>query len=78
MLKDHLTLMHELRGYASPKARVTRMIKSGEVVQVRRGLFLDPKEAGESLKSLAAVIYGPSSIRRSGGDRPDICPAMPN
>ncbi|MDA8125550.1 MAG: hypothetical protein M0009_10225 [Deltaproteobacteria bacterium] len=62
MLKDHMTLMHELRAYASPKARLTRMIKSGEVVQVRRGLFVDRKETGHSLKSLASVIYGPSYI----------------
>ncbi len=62
MVKDHLTLMHELRDYASPKARLTRMIKSGDVIQVRRGLFLEAKESGYSLKSLAAVIYGPSYI----------------
>jgi predicted transcriptional regulator of viral defense system len=62
MPKDHLTLMHELRDYASPKARLTRMIKAGEVVQVRRGLFVDPKETGQSLKSLASIIYGPSYI----------------
>lgn len=63
MHKNHLTLMHELRDYASPKARLTRMIKSGDVIQVRRGIFLDGKEKnGYSLKSLAAVIYGPSYI----------------
>ena len=62
MVKDHLTLMHELRDYASPKARLTRMIKSGDVIQVRRGLFLEAKQSGYSLKSLAAVIYGPSYI----------------
>jgi hypothetical protein len=61
MTKDHLTLMHELRDYASPKARLTRMIKSGEVVQVRRGLFVDPKETVHSLKSLASVIYAPAT-----------------
>lgn len=63
MPKNHLTLMHELRDYASPKARLTRMIKSGDVIQVRRGIFLTAKEkSGYSLKSLAAVIYGPSYI----------------
>ena len=62
MPKDHLTLMHELRDYASPKARLTRMIKSGDVIQVRRGLFLEARETGHSLKSLASVIYGPSYI----------------
>jgi hypothetical protein len=35
MYKDHMTLIQELKGYASPKARITRMIKSGEVIQVR-------------------------------------------
>jgi predicted transcriptional regulator of viral defense system len=62
MPKDHTTLMHELRDYASPKARLTRMIKSGDVIQVRRGIFLESQETGYSLKSLAAVIYGPSYI----------------
>lgn len=65
MHKNHLTMMHELQDYASPKARLTRMIKSGDVIQVRRGIFLDAKDnktTGYSLKSLAAVIYGPSYI----------------
>lgn len=63
MHKNHQTIMHELRDYASPKARLTRMIKSGDVIQVRRGIFLDGKEKNAySLKSLAAVIYGPSYI----------------
>ena len=62
MYKDHATLMHELRDYASPRARLTRMIHSGEVIQVRRGIFLDPADRDYSLKSLAAVIYGPSYI----------------
>ena len=62
MYKDHMTLMHELQEYASPKARLTRMIRSGEVIQVRRGIFLDGKDQLYSIKSLAAVIYGPSYI----------------
>lgn len=62
MIKDHALLIHELKSYASPKARLTRMIRKGEVMQVRRGLFLDGREEGYSLKSLATVIYGPSYI----------------
>jgi len=57
-----MTLIHDLRHYASPKARITRMIRSGEVIQVRRGIFLDPDDHEYSLKSLASVIYGPSYI----------------
>jgi len=62
MYKDHATLIHELRDYASPKARLTRMIDSGEVLQVRRGIFLPAQDKDYSLKSLASVIYGPSYI----------------
>lgn len=57
-----MTLINELRGYSSPKARITRMIKSGKVIQVRRGIFLDADDREYSLKSLASVIYGPSYI----------------
>jgi predicted transcriptional regulator of viral defense system len=62
MYKDHTSLMHQLRDYSSPRARLTRMIRSGEVIQVRRGIFLDSGDKNYSLKSLAAVIYGPSYI----------------
>jgi len=41
---------------------LTRMIRSGEVIHVRRGIFLEAGETNYSLKSLAAVIYGPSYI----------------
>ncbi len=62
MYKDHMTLIQELKDYASPRARITRMIKSGEVIQVRRGIFLDAKDHEYSLKSMASIIYGPSYI----------------
>ena len=62
MYKDHMTLIHELKEYASPKARLTRMIQSGDVIQVRRGVFLDSTDHDYSLKSMASVIYGPSYI----------------
>jgi len=62
MYKDHMTLIDELKGYSSPKSRITRMIKSGEVIQVRRGIFLDANDRQYSVKSLASVIYGPSYI----------------
>jgi predicted transcriptional regulator of viral defense system len=62
MYKDHMTLIHELGDYASPKSRITRMIRSGDVIQVRKGIFLDASDHEYSLKSLAAVIYGPSYI----------------
>jgi hypothetical protein len=62
MYIDRLALMSDLQKYASPKARLTRMIRSGEVIRVRRGIFLDGRDTSYSLRSLAAVIYGPSYI----------------
>ena len=60
MIKDHLAVMQDLKLYASPKARLTRMLKSGSLIQVRRGLFVDNPQ--ESCKVLASVIYGPSYL----------------
>lgn len=62
MYKDSIALSEELQQYASPKSRLTRMIRSGEVIQVRRGIFLDGNDTTASLKTLANIIYGPSYI----------------
>jgi predicted transcriptional regulator of viral defense system len=62
MIKDSATVMHELREYASPKAKLTRMIRSGEILRIRRGLYLEAGQKTSSLKSLAGIIYGPSYI----------------
>jgi len=60
MIKTHLMVMDELKAYASPKARLTRMLKSGELIQVRRGLFVD--DPSISPRALAPILYGPSYI----------------
>jgi len=60
MLKTHLMLMDELKEFASPRARLTRMLKAGELVQLRRGLFVD--DPSVSVRVPAPVIYGPSYI----------------
>jgi len=54
--------MDDLSAYASPKARLTRMIQSGEVTRVRRGLYVKSGDREISVNSLAAAIYGPSYI----------------
>jgi len=60
MIKTHMMLMDELAGYASPRAKLTRMLKSGALTQVRRGLFVEGADV--SPRVLAPVIYGPSYI----------------
>jgi len=52
--------MDELKEYASPKARLTRLLKSGALTQIKRGLYVD--DVAVSPRALAPVIYGPSYI----------------
>ena len=60
MIKDSTTVLHELREYASPKAKLTRLLRSGSLVRIRKGLYV---EAGDApVCALAPVIYGPSYL----------------
>lgn len=59
---DYLYLMDSLQKYASPKAKLTNMIKSREIIKVRRGLYIAPDSTSISVKTLANKIYGPSYI----------------
>ena len=59
---DNLYLMDSLKEYASPRAKVTTMIKAGELVKVRRGLYLNPHHGEWSIKTLANKVLGPSYI----------------
>lgn len=60
MFKTHLAVMDELKSYAYPKARLTRLMNSGKLIQIRRGLFTDDPEVSPRL--IAPVLYGPSYI----------------
>lgn len=60
MIKTHQAVMDDLADYASPKARLTLLIKSGALIQVRRGLFVENDAV--SRRALAPAIYGPSYI----------------
>ncbi|NQT58640.1 MAG: hypothetical protein HQ557_06620 [Bacteroidetes bacterium] len=60
MIKTDDILMHELRGYASPKSKLTRMIKQGEVIQICRGVYITSLD--DPRLPLAAMIQSPSYI----------------
>ncbi len=62
MFKSHLQLIEELKQYSSPKAKITRMINSKKIIQVKRGIFVDADEQNYSLNSISSIIYGPSYI----------------
>ncbi|AEF86790.1 conserved hypothetical protein [Treponema primitia ZAS-2] len=60
MIKTHLMVMDELAGYASPQARLTRLLKAGALVQLRKGLFVD--DPATPHPPIAPLLYGPSYI----------------
>jgi hypothetical protein len=60
MIKTHLAVMEELKDYSSPKAKLTRLLKTGELIQIRRGLFVDNPAVSRNV--LASAVYGPSYI----------------
>ncbi len=62
MYKSHLQLLDELKQYSSPKSKITRMINSKEIIQVKRGVFLDNNDYSYSTMSLSSIIYGPSYV----------------
>lgn len=60
---DYLTLMESLKEYAYPRDRVTRLLASGALVKVKKGLYLwRDKDEPYSSEVLANLIYGPSYV----------------
>jgi hypothetical protein len=62
VIKDSLSVAHALQAYASPKSKLTRMIASGELIHVRRGLYVQPDGSPVPARSLAGMVYGPSYL----------------
>jgi predicted transcriptional regulator of viral defense system len=60
MLKTRDLIMYELREYASPKSKLTQMIKKGEVIQIVRGVYITSKD--DPRLPVASMIYSPSYI----------------
>lgn len=62
---DYLELMSLLRDYARPRDKVRRLLQSGELIRVKKGLYvLNPAITGTAYnrESLANLIFGPSVI----------------
>lgn len=59
---DHLALMERFKSYASPKSKLTQMVRSGKLIKIRRGLYIDSQESTYSIKTLANLICYPSYI----------------
>ncbi len=59
---DTLYISDQLKEYASPRSKLTTMIQSGELIKIRRGLYIPGDNKIYSIKTLANKIYGPSYI----------------
>ncbi len=60
MIKTTEMMLQELSDYASPKTKLSRMVKNGECFQIVKGLYETNRNVVPHL--LAASIYGPSYI----------------
>lgn len=62
---DYPALMAALSGYANPRDRVTAMLRRGDVIRVKKGLYVfgpDLRRRPYSRELLANLIYGPSFV----------------
>lgn len=62
---DYTFLMDQLQEYSSPRAKVTRLLKSGALIRVKKGIYLFGRSMQRelySLEVLANKIYGPSYV----------------
>lgn len=62
---DYVMLMSMLSGYSNPRDKISRLIRAGDLVRVKKGLYVfGPKAARGpfSLETLANLMHGPSAI----------------
>lgn len=60
MIKTTDMLLEELKSYANPKNKLSRMVRNGEVFPIVKGLYETDRNTPAHL--LAGSIYGPSYI----------------
>lgn len=60
MIKTTAMILDELRQYASPADKLTRMFREGEYIQITKGLYETDRSTPGYL--LAGSIYGPSYL----------------
>lgn len=62
---DYQALMSALSGYASPRSRVTALLRSGAIIRVKKGLYVfgDAYRRRPYCRELLAnLMYGPSFV----------------
>lgn len=62
---DYQILLDSLREYAHPRKKITSLLRKGEIVRVKKGLYLfgeQHRRAPYCRELLANLIYGPSCV----------------
>jgi len=65
---DYLFLLSTLKDYSRPREKISQWLKSGNLVRIKKGLYVfgrDVLKSPYSLEVLANLIYGPSAISLS-------------
>lgn len=64
---DHTFVMDCLKSYKSPRAKLTTLLQKGDLIRVKRGLYIfgrDYRKGPYSPEIMANKIYGPSYISK--------------
>ncbi len=62
---DYTLLMECLSDYSSPRSKITQLLRSGEILRLKKGLYIFGPQRRRSLVSLeilANQLYGPSYV----------------
>lgn len=62
---DYQLLTYYLRDVKYPRAKIGRLLKSGEIIRIKKGLYVFGeiwRKGGISLEVAANLIYGPSCV----------------
>ena len=62
---DYQALISSLSGYASPRDRITTLLRSGVIIRIKKGLYVfgeHYRKAPYCRELLANLIYGPSFV----------------
>lgn len=65
---DYQFLLSMLREYSHPPAKISKWLKSGDLIRVKKGLYVFGEQIPQSpysLEVLANLIYGPSAVSLS-------------
>lgn len=64
---DYTFIMDCLKDYKSPRAKLTALLKKGDLIRVKKGIYLfgsDYRKGAYSPEIMANKIYGPSYVSR--------------